>query len=383
MSQTPPLSSAAVGGAGPERSSAPPRQSTGRPSGQSASGRPAWRRSGRSAARAGENRVGWLFAAPAVAVMVIFILVPVGMALWVSFLEWNGQSSPFTGNYTFVGFDNYTRLLTTEGLLQRDFMTSVRNTMYYVLLWVPLVTVLSFGLALVVNQRVLKGRSFFRTVFYFPSVTSSVAISITFLFLFQGSGVVNTILGWFGVDGPQWFTDSRGLIHLLFSALGMDSPPGFLKDNSLGGLSLWDWLSGPSVAMCTIIALTVWTTSGMFMLFFLAGLQNIPVEIEEAAEVDGATPWQRFRSVTLPLMRRSITLVVTLALIGSWQVFDQVYIMSQGSPAKTTLTPAYLSYTRSFGDGQFGVGAAVAFVLFAIIVVLTVIQRWFSRERDA
>jgi multiple sugar transport system permease protein len=117
------------------------------------------------------------------------------------------------------------------------------------------------------------------------------------------------------------------------------------------------------------------------MLFYLSGLQNIPVEVEEAAAVDGAGPLRRFRHVTLPLMRRSVVLVVTLALIGSWQVFDQVYVMSQGSPGKTTLTPAYLSYTTSFGDGNFGGGAAIAFVLFAIIIAFTAVQRWLGRER--
>lgn len=329
-------------------------------------------------------RAGALLAAPAVVTMLVFVVAPVLMALWVSALDWNGQSNPLSGEAPFVGVDNYAKLLTDEGLLRRDFATSVRNTAYYVALSVPLVTVLSFGLAMIVNQQALRGRGFFRTVFYFPSVTSSVAISVTFLFLFQGAGVVNAALGWFGVDGPQWFTDSRGLVHLALGGVGAvdpDAPPGWAQ-HQVFSLTVWDWLSGPSVALCAIVALTVWASSGTFMLFFLAGLQNIPLEVEEAAAVDGAGWWQRFRSVTLPLMRRSVTLVVTLALIGSWQVFDQVYIMSQGAPGKTTLTPAYLSYQRSFGDGAFGVGAAVAFALFAIIVVLTMAQRWIGRERD-
>ncbi|MFC7331144.1 carbohydrate ABC transporter permease [Marinactinospora rubrisoli] len=331
-----------------------------------------------------EARAGWLLSAPALLALLLFLVAPVLMALWVSFLDWNGQSNPFDGDQEFVGVDNYRRLLAEDTLLHRDFMLSVRNTLYFVVLNVPAVTALAFALALVVNQRILKGRAFFRTVFYFPSITSSVAVSIVFLFLFQGSGAVNGLLALAGVDGPNWFTDSRGVLHVLLGALGL-AEPGRTPEwagGTLGGLPLWEWLSGPSVAMCAIIALTTWASSGTFMLFFLAGLQNIPASVYEAAMIDGASAWQRFRYVTLPLMRRSVTLVMTLVLIASWQVFDQVYIMSQGSPAKTTLTPAYLSYSRSFGDGQFGAGAAMAFVLFAIIVLLTVVQRWIGRERD-
>ena len=344
-----------------------------------AASRPPWHRR----QRVREAGIGWLFVAPVVVVFLVFFIAPILMALWVSLLDWNGQSNPIT-DFDFVGLDNYRRMLTEDSLLREDFAISVRNTVYYVAAFVPAVAALSSGLALIVNNRVLKGRGFFRTVFYFPSITSSVAISITFLFLFQSSGVINTLLSWIGIDGPVWFNDSRGLAHIVLDGLGIvdpQSPPGWLADNDLIGLSLWQWIAGPSVAMCALLFLAVWTSSGTFMLFFLAGLQNIPREVEEAAAVDGAGSWQRFRYVTFPLMRTSLALVVTLALIGSWQVFDQVYIISQGAPGKTTQTPAYLSYTKSFGDGRFGQGAAVAFTLFLIIVVLTVGQRWISRER--
>jgi multiple sugar transport system permease protein len=336
----------------------------------------------RSASRAAEGRAGLLFVAPAVLALLIFLIGPILMAAWVSLLDWNGQSSPFTGDYEFVGLDNYRDLLATDGLLRNDFMVSVRNTLYFVIGSVTGVTVLSFVLALAVNSRVIRGRSFFRLTFYFPSITSSVAISIIFLFLFTGSGVVNAVLGWFGIEGPRWFNDPRGVLHLALQGFGVSGPPAWLAENTAGGLSWWQWISGPSVAMCALIALSIWTSSGVFMLFFLVGLQDIPTELEEATAIDGAGSWHRFRYLTLPLMRRSIVLVITLSLIGSWQVFDQVFIISQGSPVKTTLTPAYISYVRSFGDGQFGVGAAVAFVLAAIIVVLTVGQRWLGRERS-
>ncbi|PYC66410.1 sugar ABC transporter permease [Micromonospora arborensis] len=336
----------------------------------------------RGGTRSNENLAGWLFVAPVIAILGLFLLLPILMAFWVSLTDWNGQGSPFTGDVPFVGAHNYTRLFTEDGLARRDFMTSIRNNIYYVAIVVPAQTALALGLALVVNNRMLKGKSFFRSAFYFPSVTSSVAISVVFLFLFANSGAVNALLGFFGIDGPEWFADSRGVLHLLFGVVGVDSPPAALTGGGPLGLSWWDWLAGPSVAMISIITLVVWTTSGTFMLMFLAGLQNVPVALDEASTLDGASRWQRFRHVTLPLLRPTTFLVLTLGTIGSWQVFDQVYVMSQGDPAKTTLTPAYLSYRTAFRDFDYGSGAAISFVLFLIIIVLTLIQRRVLAERD-
>jgi multiple sugar transport system permease protein len=134
--------------------------------------------------------------------------------------------------------------------------------------------------------------------------------------------------------------------------------------------------------MCAIITLVVWTTSGTFMLMFLAALQNVPVQLEEAGVIDGANGWQRFRHIVLPQLRPTMFLVLTLGLIGTWQVFDQIYVMSQGSPAKTTLTPAFLSYRTAFRDFNYGSGAAISFVLFLIIVLLTLGQRRIMRSRE-
>ncbi|MER7456075.1 sugar ABC transporter permease [Micromonospora sp. NPDC126480] len=332
--------------------------------------------------RGNEAVAGWLFVAPVIAILGLFLLLPILMALWVSLTDWNGQGSPFTSQVPFVGTENYTRLFTEDGLERRDFMTSIRNNLYYVVIVVPAQTALALGLALIVNNRLLKGKSFFRSAFYFPSVTSSVAISVVFLFLFANSGAVNKLLAVLGVDGPQWFADSRGVLHLLFGVVGVDGPPAPLADGGPFGLSWWDWLSGPSVAMTSIIALVVWTTSGTFMLMFLAALQNVPVVLDEASSLDGATRWQRFRHVTLPLIKPTMFLVLTLGLIGSWQVFDQVYVMSQGDPAKTTLTPAYLSYRTAFRDFDYGSGAAISFVLFLIIIALTLVQRRIMADRD-
>ncbi|TDC74767.1 carbohydrate ABC transporter permease [Streptomyces hainanensis] len=348
---------------------------------------------GRAASRPGRRRrvgrqglVGWLFVSPAVVLLGLFMLLPVLMAAWVSLLDWNGQSNPFTGGKAeFIGLENYRDLLVDDGLDRTLFTTSLRNNAYYVLLFVPLVTILSLSLALIVNQRLIKARSLFRTVFYFPSVTSTIAVSTVFLFLFQGSGTVNRLLSWIGITGPNWFADSRGVLWVLLGALGIvdpDHPSGLLADHGFLGLSWFEWLSGPSVAMCTMILLATWTTSGQFMVIFLAALQDIPRELEEAAALDGVNRRQLLRHVILPALRPVLFLVLTLALIGSWQVFDMVYVMGQGAPGNTTLTPAFLSYQSGFKDADFGQGAAIAFILFAIILICTGVQRWLLRERS-
>ncbi|GAB2922303.1 sugar ABC transporter permease [Streptomyces mayteni] len=351
------------------------------PTGRAAS-RPG--RSGRRVRRQG--LIGWLFVSPSVAVLGLFMLLPIVMAAWVSLLDWDGQSNPFTGGRAeFVGLDNYRDLLVDDGLDRTLFATSLRNNAYYVLLFVPLVTILSLSLAMIVNQRLIKGRSLLRTTFYFPSVTSTIAVSTVFLFLFQGSGAVNRLLSWIGLTGPNWFADSRGVLSMALGALGIvdpDHPSGFLADRSFLGLSWFEWLSGPSVAMSTMILLAIWTTSGTFMLIFLAALQDIPRELEEAAALDGVNRRQLLRHVTLPALRPVLFLVLTLGLIGSWQVFDMVYVMGQGAPGNTTLTPAFLSYQSGFDNADFGQGAAIAFILFAIILICTGLQRWLLRERS-
>ena len=355
---------------------------TGTPAAARAAKRPAPRRP-RGGIRGHEAAAGWLFTAPVLVLLALFLVLPILMAAWVSVSDWTGQGNPFSGGAHFVGAKNYSSLLTRDGLARQDLMTSLRNNFYYVLLVVPLQTALALFLAIVLNRRRLAGRGFFRTAYYFPSVTSSVAISIVFLFMFSGGGVVNALISSAGGTGPNWFADPDGLIHILLDKLGVHSAPAALANHGLLGQSWWDWFAGPSVAMTALIVLAVWTTSGTFMLMFLAALQNIPAEVEEAALIDGASAWQRTRLVVLPMLRPTLFLVLTLGLIGTWQVFDQVYIISQGNPAKTTLTPAFLSYTTSFNDQQWGQGAAIAFILFAIIVALTVLQRFVLRERKA
>jgi len=295
--------------------------------------------------------------------------------------DWSGKGSPLGAH--FVGFKNYDALLGKSSLVQKNMGTSYRNIFYYVLLVVPLQTILALVLALVLNRQRLRGKGFFRTTFYFPSVTSSVAISLVFLFMFQASGAINAILAWFGINGPNWFADPRGVLHLILGGLGVDltHPPTWLTGHKFLSLSWWDWLAGPSIAMSAIITLAIWTTGGTFMLMFLAAMQDIPEDMMEAAKVDGATPWQAFRRVVVPSLKPTFFLVITLGLIGTWQMFDQVFILSQGAPQGTTLTPAYLSYQASFKDQKWGQGAAISFILFAVIIVFSLVQRFVMRDR--
>lgn len=327
----------------------------------------------------GQNAAGWLFITPMLVILGLFLVLPILMAAWVSVSDWQGRGSPFASTVGFVGGDNYAAILTGGGLAQKDFGIALRNNFYYVIIVVPIQTALSLMLAVLVNRKVLKGRAFFRTAFYFPSVTSSVAITVVFLFLFSASGAVNKVVSWFGANGPNWFSDPRGIFHVW---AGSASAPSALSGSPLLGISWWEWLSGPSVAMCVFMIMAIFTTSGSFMLLFIAALQNINAEVQEAAEVDGANARQRLFRVTIPMLKPTLFTVITLGLIGTWQVFDQIYTGSQGGPAKTTLTPAYLSYQTSFVGTQWGQGAAIAFILFAIIVIFTIIQRVVTADRD-
>ncbi len=328
-----------------------------------------------------QGLAGWLFTAPALIGLGTFMVAPILLALWVSFRDWSGLT-PLDVS-TPNGLTNYGDLLVESGVVRGDFAKSLRNNLYYVLGVVPAQTALAFLLAVVVNARLLKGRTFFRTAFYFPSVTSSIAVAFIFIFLFSPSGVVNVVLSALlpGKVEAVWLDDSNGLIHLLLRAVGVDRPPGALRGEFMD-LSWWEWLSGPSVALTTIMILATWTTTGTFMLMFLAGLQNIPEDLDEAAALDGASGRQRFFRITVPLMKPTLFLVVTLGLIGTWQVFDQVYAMTAGGPQKTTLTPAYLVYREGFENSAMGRAAAIAFIVFVVILAFTGLQRLILRRGD-
>jgi multiple sugar transport system permease protein len=328
-----------------------------------------------------ERFMGWLFVVPALAGILVFLALPMGMSLYVSFRDWTGLRPMGTSN--FIGLENYRDLLVDDSLVRRDFATAIRNNFYYVLGVVPVQTTMAFVLAVIVNNKVLKGKTFFRATYYFPSITSSVAIGLVFIFLFQTNGAINALFGFFGLpDNIRWLSDASGLLHNVLGYVGVDEAPTWMAETTFLSLPLWEWVSGPSVTMFGIMLLATWTTTGTLMLIFLAGLQNISLEVEEASKVDGASTLQHFFKITLPLMKPTLFFVLTIGLIGTWQVFDQIYVISGGGPQKTTLTPAYLVYRDGFQGASMGRAAAISFLLFILIITLTLIQRRVLRTDD-
>ncbi|GAB4409959.1 MAG: sugar ABC transporter permease [Anaerolineae bacterium] len=346
-----------------------------------------------------EALAGYLFMTPALIIFVVFLIIPIGAAVYLSLTDWNGITPVFDrGAFKFVGLDNYSDLLrgyhTNEAgeivkatTRQKDFFIALKNTTYYVLGVVPTQTLLALILAVILNQRWLKARGFFRTAFYFPSITSSVVISIIFMWMFTRGGLVNTTIQalFGGYDNNQfvnWLDDPRGVLHILLEQFGVTRVSvGDWASNRVFGLALWEWLSGPSITMSTIMILNTWTTIGTMMVIFLAALQNIPSSVYEAAAIDGANAWQIFRHITVPLLRPTTFFVVTLGLIGCFQIFDQVYVISSGGPAKTTYTIAYMVYLNGFDRSAMGLAAATAILLFIIIFAFTLLQRTIVKER--
>ncbi|GAB4570356.1 MAG: sugar ABC transporter permease [Anaerolineae bacterium] len=332
-----------------------------------------------------EAITGYVFMLPAILIFTVFLIIPIGAAVYISFTDWNGTTPLFQeDSYEMVGFENYADLLVNDGVRQRDFFKSLKNTVYYVLGVVPTQTILALVLAVIVNQRWLKAKGFFRTAFYFPSITSSVVISIIFMWMFTRGGLVNSAIQSIfpGYEYINWLDDPSGVIHNILRNFGITRQTvGAWADTRIAGLTLWDWISGPSVTMSTIMILNTWTTIGTMMVIFLAALQDIPGQVYEAAAIDGASAWQVFRKITVPLLRPTIFFVVTLGLIGTFQVFDQIFVISSGGPAKTTLTIAYMVYQNGFDRSAMGLAAATAIVLFVIIFVFTMIQRRVVGER--
>jgi len=329
----------------------------------------------------GEDReraiAGWLFMSPTMLIFGIFIIVPIIFAIYFSLTDWNGISPPRDAQ--FIGLENYQTLLAGGGIRQADFFKALKNTTYFALGVVPAQTIISLLLAVIVNQAWLRFKGFFRTTYYFPSITSSIAISLMFLFFYQRSGLVNQVLSALTLGNREpvaWMADPRGLFHIILEGVGVTirTAPDWVRTELLG-LTIWDWISGPSVALMAIMFMNTWTTVGTMMVIFLAALQSVPGFVYEAAQIDGANALTQFRRITLPLLRPTLFFVITLGLIGTYQVFDQIYVMSSGGPAKTTLTVAYLVYQNGFANSDMGMAAAIAILLFIIIFTLTLIQR--------
>lgn len=296
---------------------------------------------------------GWLFVLPALVIFGTFIFWPIIQVFWLSFHEW----SVITPEKPFVGLDNYKTLFTSG-----DFQLALRNTLWFAIGVVPTQTALGLVLAVLANQKI-RGKGFFRTAFYFPSISSSVVISIIFLWMYSQRGLINFVLRELGFPTPRppWLSNPKGVLEMLLNSAGIDN------------VSVW--LAGPSVALLSIMMMNIWTTMGTMMVVFLAGLQDVPSDVYEAASIDGATRRQQFFHITVPLLRPVIFFVLTLGFIGTFQVFDQIFVMTDGGPAKSTITLGYLIYLEGFRNFAMGYSAAIAVVLFAMIMAIYLVQR--------
>ena len=321
--------------------------------------RPRWFKNARAR---DEALTAYLFIAPYLIVTLVFTLGVIAFAFYISFTSFDLFTTP-----RWVWFDNYLKALSLKG----DFIHSLINVFWYVVIVVPFQTALALALATLINVKV-RGSQFFRTIFYAPSVTSSVVITMIFWWLELKTGYLNFALTklW-AAFGAQWVTVEwlnfpRGLFQLILQAFGGDIPS-----------NLW-FLRGPSVTWMVIMFQNIFTTAPTFMIMFLAALQEIPPTLYEAAAIDGANRWQQFVRITLPMLRPVLLLVVVLGTIGTWQIFDQVKLLTAGGPLDTTLVPVYLIYSEALGTkgpSQMGYAAAMAFLLAIIIFTFTIIQR--------
>lgn len=279
----------------------------------------------------------YLFLLPNLVGFLIFTLIPILCSLGLSVMEWD-SSNPMV----FVGFDNFKRLLTDE-----TFKISLWNTVYYSVFTVPLTMAAALGLAMILNQK-LKGINIFRTVFFFPHVASLVAIAVVWNLLFHPTlGPINNIL----------------------RAIGMENPPG--------------WTASVDWAMPVVIIVSIWKSMGYYMILYLSGLQAIPGELYEAAKIDGAGSFQRFKSITLPMLTPTTFFVSIMLTIACFKVFDLISVMTNGGPGRATNVLVYNIYNTAFVNYEFGYASAISMVLFAIVLLITVIQfraekKWVS-----
>ena len=276
---------------------------------------------------------GWWFVAPALLVIAAFFLLPVGASLLLSFTDFDVYTVADPHTLRLVGLANYAHLLH-----EARFRTALANTFYFVAVGGPLSVGVSLGAALLLDARATRLKPLFRTVFFLPVVTTLVAVAVVWRYLYH----------------PRF-----GLLNQLLAAVG------------LGPI---DWLGDPRWAMPAIILLAVWKNFGFNMIIFVAGLQSIPERLYEAARLDGAGAWQRLRHVTLPMLAPTFLFVAILTMIGYFQLFAEPYVMTQGGPGNRTLSIVLLMYEEGFRWWSMGHAAAIAFVLFAIILGLTLLQ---------
>jgi multiple sugar transport system permease protein len=283
---------------------------------------------------------GWSFAAPFTVLFLVFALLPVVASLVLSLTDLRATDLRHPLAVNFVGLDNYTRLF-SDALFRR----SAVNTLVFVVIGVPLTMVLALAAANGLNSGLIRFRGLFRVGFYLPVVTSIVAIAVVWRFLLDPeAGIVNSLLSAVGIDGPSWLQDTR-------------------------------------TSLPSIIVMAAWRNFGSLMVIFLAALQSIPVDLYEAATLDGAGRWQQFRRITLPLMRPALLFGAVITGIGYLQLFEEPLVMTQGGPLSSTLSVSYHIYNQ-FGFGNYGYAAAASYVLFVAIVALSVLQFRLLGARD-
>jgi multiple sugar transport system permease protein len=283
---------------------------------------------------------GWMFAGPALVMIGLFFFVPVLLAFALSLTEFDLYSLADWSNTRFVGFRNYGELVGTP-----LFWKALGNTFYFVIIGVPLSIALSLGAAMLLNGGIRWGVGFFRTALFAPVVTTLVAVAVVWRYL------LNT---------------RYGMINYGLEAAGAGEV---------------DWLGDPNWAMPAIILFAVWKNFGYNMVILLAGLQAIPPDLYEAARIDGANGWQRFRHVTLPSLAPMLLLVSILTMAGYFQLFAEPYVMTQGGPVESTVSVLYFMYEQGFKWWNLGFASAVAFALFLIMIVFTAIQFRMARKR--
>jgi multiple sugar transport system permease protein len=280
-----------------------------------------------------DELAGWLMVTPQLAGILAFVVVPLGLVVWYSLHEWN----VLAGTFDFVGGANYQQLTSDPRL-----GPALRATGLFSVGLVVLNLSLALFLAVLLNQK-LRGTVVFRTLFFSPVVVTLVAWTIVWGFLLQDNGGVNGFLQQLGIDGPNW-------------------------------------LRGESTAMISVIVVQLFKGVGLNMVLFLAALQGVPAELYEAARIDGASAWARFRRVTVPLISPTILLTSILTVVGSLQVFAQIAVLTQGGPGTSTTVLVYYLYQQAFQFHHFGYGATISLLLFVIVLALTVLQ-WRMRRR--
>jgi multiple sugar transport system permease protein len=280
-----------------------------------------------------ENVMGYIFIMPAILVLLTFMVLPI---LYAVFLSLNKVQLIGGIKYEFIGFHNFTRLVDDERL-----GIALRNTAEYVAIVVPTQTILALFLAVTLNSGI-RGKNWWRILYFLPTVTSSTVLTLIFMWIYNTNGLLNHFLAFLG-------------------------------------LPTYNWLGNPALALKGIMMMNIWSTAPFFMVIYLAALQDIPQTLYEAAEIDGTNQWERLIYITIPLLQPVTFFVITMGVIGTFQLFDQSYIFSGGSggPNNATLTVVLLIYQAVFRNLQMGYAAAIAFLLAAIIIIITLMQRQF------